>query len=179
MDRTYGDYLPGIVSGLREFIEIGKAVNPEWELVWAEIEKAMQDQFIESLTENGCSRWEKILKTKVKETNILEDRRFRILAKVNKQLPYSWRSFKKQLENLCGKDGYKVETRPEYTLFVRVALTAKENYTDVVQLVDEVVPANLIIDISLLYNQHSTLAKFTHGQLNKWMHREIREEVLV
>ena len=46
------------------------------------------------------------------------------------------------------------------------------------EMLEEVIPANMEIDLSLLYNQHETLAKFTHKELAKYTHRQIREEVL-
>lgn len=179
MDRNYIDYLPGVVAGLGEFVSIGGAVNPEWGELWMAIDSAMKDQFIEDATEYGVKRRENILKIASKETNTLEERKFRVLAKESNQLPYTIRTIKRQLENLCGADGYLVDMPNDVTFVVKVALAVKENYIDVVNLVEDITPVNLVLDISLLYNQHSTLAKFTHGQLNKWMHREIREEVLV
>lgn len=44
-------------------------------------------------------------------------------------------------------------------------------------MLDEVVPANLIIDFGLLYNTHEILGRFTHEQLSKYTHQKLREDV--
>lgn len=84
-----------------------------------------------------------------------------------------------QLTTLCGKDGYTLELKnEEYTLLVKVALTAKANFEDVGDLLGRIVPANLIIDLSLKYNQHKTLKKLTHKELAARRHAAIRNEVI-
>ena len=65
-----------------------------------------------------------------------------------------------------------------FTLSVRVMLTAKQNYDDVETLLNRIVPENLILDLSLMYNQHQTLAAFTHAQLAAYTHYFLRNEVL-
>jgi len=40
------------------------------------------------------------------------------------------------------------------------------------------VPANIVITVELRYNQHLTLANFTHGQLGQHTHYDLRNEVI-
>ena len=81
---------------------------------------------------------------------------------------------------ICGNDeskgpNYSVKLDANnYVLTVRVALTSKNVLSDVAKLLDRVVPSNLLIDLSLLYNQ---LSKFTHEELKKYTHIQLREEV--
>jgi hypothetical protein len=65
-----------------------------------------------------------------------------------------------------------------YTVKVRVALTRKNMFDDVKILLQEVIPANHIIDLSLLYNQHFTVGQYKHGELSTWTHNYIRNGVL-
>ena len=51
-------------------------------------------------------------------------------------------------------------------------------FDEVDKLVRRMAPANLIITVELRYNQHLTLAKFTHAQLSQYTHKELREEVI-
>ena len=113
------------------------------------------------------------------DTDTLDERRFRVLAKINAQLPFSIRRLRQQLSTLCGEDGYKLEVNGGvYTLTVKVALTAKRNQQAVEELLADIVPANMVCTTSLLYNQHADLTRFTHAQLALLTHFEIREEVL-
>ena len=43
-------------------------------------------------------------------------------------------------------------------------------------MLDEVAPANLLIDFGLLYNTHEILGRFTHEQLSKYTHQKLRED---
>ena len=46
-------------------------------------------------------------------------------------------------------------------------------------MLKETVPANMVLDLSLLYNQHKTLKQFTHRQLSAFTGKQIRNEVLI
>ena len=113
------------------------------------------------------------------DTDTLDERRFKVLTRINTQLPFSVRRLRQQLATLCGADGYKLElSGGKYTLTVKVALTAKRNQQAVEELLADIVPANMVCTTSLLYNQHADLTRFTHAQLALLTHFEIREEVL-
>ena len=89
------------------------------------------------------------------------------------------KTLKQQLEALCGKDGYSIELYNDaYTIEVKVNLIAKSNFDDVDALLQRVIPANMIIDLRLIYNQHSTLKQFTHAHLQTYTHNQLRSEVL-
>lgn len=172
-------YLPEILQEVREFRSLAAAENPEIEKLWTCLEDALNDQFVGSATTYGIKRWESILKIMPKATDSPDERRFRILTRLNEQLPYSWRMLVHQLTTLCGSEGYSIELKNnEYTLIVKVALTAKANFDDVGDLLGRIVPANLVIDLSLKYNQHELIGGFTHEQLAAYTHQELREEVI-
>ena len=114
-----------------------------------------------------------------KADETFDDRRFRILNRVNESLPFTYRFLENQFTILCGENGYRLQVdHRNYTLIIRVELASKSKYTDVDALLKRVVPANMIIDLSLMYNQHQEVGRFTHGQLHAWTHEHIRSEVL-
>ncbi|MEA4934801.1 MAG: hypothetical protein VB071_14650, partial [Lawsonibacter sp.] len=79
----------------------------------------------------------------------------------------------------AGADGFSaILAGSAFTLTVRVALTAKQNYDDVESMLGRIVPANLVIDLSLLYNQHQYLAGFSYGRLAAYTHDQLRNEVI-
>lgn len=120
-----------------------------------------------------------MLKIQALDDDTLENRRFRIMSRWNNKIPYTVQILRNKLETLCGKDGYSLKViHGEYRIIVRVNLINKKNFSMVKEMLEEVIPANMEIDLSLLYNQHETLAKFTHKELAKYTHRQIREEVL-
>ena len=179
MDRMIIDYLPGVLKEIRELQTITDTEQFEIQEFWDSVDAAMNDQYINTATEYGISRWEKIMKISPKATDSLNDRRFRILARLNAQLPYTFTKLKQQLASLCGSTGYSMTLQnDEYTLIVKVELTAKNNFADVDKLLKAVCPANMIIDLTLMYNQHSTLSQFTHAQLSHYTHDQLRNEVI-
>ncbi|WP_310602548.1 putative phage tail protein [Anaerosporobacter sp.] len=172
-------YQSEIIQAIREFKVLSEIENPQHECVWKAVEDAVNDQFATSLTENGCKRWESIMDIQAKDTDEIDFRRFRILSRLNEQLPYSYRMLELQLRTLCGDDGYRLMLKnEEYTLIVKIALTSKNKYSDVEDTLRKYVPANIMIDISLLYNTYEILSQFTHGQLADYTHYDLREEVI-
>ncbi len=179
MDRKVLDYLPPILRPVRELRAICAGQQAVLEDVWAAVEAALDDQFIQDARESGIARRERILQIAPKGTDTLEDRRFRVKARMNEQLPFTLPALRQQLADLCGPAGYTVALdRGAYLLTVRVALTAKSNFDDVGALLERVAPANIVIDLDLKYNQHGTLAGFSHGQLAAYTHDQLRNEVL-
>lgn len=174
------DYLPEFLREVREYKAIlTDAVEPEIVKLFQAIENALNDQFIETASEYGIARWEKMLKIVPKSTHTLDDRKFTILTKMNEQPPYTMEALKQKLEYLCGKDGYSVEVDAEnFILKVRVALTSRNAFDDVCVLLERVVPSNMIIDASLMYNQHKAFAKYTYSQLSTYTHDQMRNEVM-
>lgn len=331
LDRKLINYLPEVLRNYREFQKTFEAEEPEFENLQDELSKVLNDLFVEDATERGVKRWENILGIVSKPSENLEDRKFKILSKLVKKLPYTYRRLEQLLGALCGEDGYlleivegttnlipsdrlkfegwtayqgasvtveqghsipgitpdgatriqtsggtgvtkyytsvgpgdagtpasyrvwvrnigdkpvavygsaigvsnivypgetklctgstdavngtshrqiqfraldvddsldfiayqpQIEEKPyptpfvdgtrlyNYIVKVRVALTRKNMFDDVKILLQEVVPANHIVDFSLLYNQHFTVGQYKHGELSTWTHDYIRNEVL-
>lgn len=156
-----------------------KAQQQEVQILEDITEELTNNQFIISADAQGIKKYEAMLGIEVLDDDTLENRRLRVLAKWNNAIPYTTHALKKKLENLCGEEGYVLELlNLEYKIKVRVALKSKKNYRMVERLLGEVIPANMEIDLSLLYNQHKTLRQFTHGQLTAYTHNQIRNEVL-
>ncbi len=173
------EYLPDIIKEVREFKVLSNAENPELACLWSAIDDVMKDQFVNTATENGIRRWESILKIVPKGTENLNVRAFRVLARLNAQLPYSYRRLEEQLTTLCGDDGYTLELKnKEYTLMIRVELIVKGQLDEATSLARKICPANILLDIDLRYNQYVTVGMYTHQQLKEFSYYGIREEAL-
>lgn len=179
MDRKLIDYLPEFMRDFREIEFLTDKEQEQAEKLWAVLSQIWDNQFVETLNETGCGRWEKMLRIHNKDTYTLPERRNRILGKLAEQRPFTIRSLKNTLTTLCGEDGFSVVLESaDYLLKVRIALTSKNMFADVKELIDKIVPANLIVDADLMYNQHSKLAGFTHAQLAMRTHEQLRSEVI-
>lgn len=180
MNRNMIDYLPPVLQSIREFKALVDAEQPEVSDLWVALENALNDQFIEDATENGVARLEKIISITPNPTSSLQERKLTILAKMNERLPYTFRILKERLDSICGTDGYTMTlSNDTYTLTIRVQLSGKTAFPVVNQMVSQVVPANMLIDISLEYNKHQAFSGLTHAQLSAYTHANLREEVIL
>lgn len=177
MRKKLQDYLPPILLKTYEFPLLCETEQPEIDRLHDAADAVLDAQFLSTAGEYAIQRYEKIFGVVPQDTDTLDERRFKVLTRINTQLPFSVRRLRQQLETLCGADGYKLEL-DRYTLTVKVALTAKRNQQAVEELLADIVPANMVCTTSLLYNQHADLTRFTHAQLAALTHFAIREEVL-
>ena len=175
MERRLIDYLPMYVQ---EYTEISAIMESEQDMIeksWNDTDDIMNNQFVVDATEGGVKRYEKILNIKPKAIYDLNERKFNILVRLNEQLPYTVETLKNVLTSLCGEDGYllKVDNN-KYAVLVKLSLSNEHNLEAVEQLLDKMLPANLIRTVTT-FNVHSILAAYTHGQLAAFTHKEIRE----
>lgn len=180
MDRRLIDYLPEVIKDIREYKTIMAIEQPEFEAGWAEAEYALQEAILMTATDYGLSRWEAMIGITPKASETIEERRFHIISLMSSDIPYTYRQLEKLLSNLCGEDGYEIEIdHDNYTISVKVALTARRNFEAVQELLGKIIPANLIIFTTLKYTQHKVLAGFTHAQLAAYTQYDLRNEVLL
>lgn len=177
MDRKLIDYLPIFIQNYAEVEAIMNAEQVSVEKTWTSAEDVMNDQFITEATENGVKRWESILGITPKANFTLDERKFLILARLNEQLPYTMESLKTALTALCGADGYTLKIDSDkYVLTVKLALYNEKNIESVGELLDKMIPANLITKVTI-FNTHALLTGYTHEQLAQFTHKAIREEI--
>ena len=178
-DRKLINYLPQFMQEYREMATIMETEQFEIDRLWLEAENALADQFLLEATENGVMRWESMLGISPKDTDTLNERRFRILTKLNQELPYTLRKLERVLANLCGEDGFSIEVQAaEYNVEVKLAVGNHNNYSEVETLLNKMIPANMTRYIKLMYNSYATVGKFKHSRLTAYTHEQIRNEVL-
>lgn len=148
-------------------------------MLWTAADSVFLDQFIETLTDNGCKRWEKILDIRPRDTDTLQVRRFRIKARINEDLPYTWRALERVLDTMCGKGAYAMTLyNEEYRLVILLELTVKKLFDEAEQSVKRMIPANLILDVRLRYNTWGQVKVLTWGDLKNRTWKDVKEEVL-
>lgn len=183
MDRQMIEYLPEWLREFQEIKEITKQQQIQAQQLWTVLEDVIwKNNFIESLDENGCSRWERMLGIQNKDTYTVEECRLKILGMLAEQRPFTMRMLERTLAVLCGENtdennpNYKVDLDAgNYKLTVRIAMSSENVFSDVIKLLDRIVPCNLVVDVELLYNQHKELAQYTHEQLSEYTHEELKK----
>lgn len=179
MDRQLIDYLPQVLKEVREYKAIMEAEQPEISDLWDELDSALNEQFLSTMTEYGVSKWEDILNIVPQATRTLEERKFLVLVRLSEGVPYTVRSLAQKLASLCGEDNYTIELNAAtYSLTVEIALVARNSFDDAESLVYRMSPANLVITVTLKYNRYETLDDYTHTDLASYTHDYLRNEVL-
>lgn len=178
-NRKLINYLPPFMQEYREMATIMETEQFEIDRLWLEAENALADQFLMEATVNGVKRWESMLGISPKDTDTLDERRFRILTKLNQELPYTLRKLEQVLINLCGVGGYFIEVNAnEHHILVKLGVGNHNNYSEVENLLIKMIPANMTHQIELMYNTHIILGQFTHTQLSAYNHYHLRNEVV-
>lgn len=175
-ERKLIDYLPNVLKDIEDYKAVlNESSQIEIGLIFDSLENAINDQFVETATVNGVKRYEKILGINSKSSYSLDERKTAILIKMNEQLPYTLPVLKNQLNNICGEGFYDIELDYDnYYLKVSLGLKSKNSYDDVVSLLKRIVPANILLETVILYNQHKMLSRYTHKELAKNTHYNLR-----
>ena len=142
MDRKLINYLPYIVRDYAEFQGITGAEQPEFENAWAAVDDLLANQFIKTAGNLGLSRWEKILGITPKGTDTLDDRRSRVLSRLNEELPYTYRWLTNWLRSLCGVDN-PAPTIDGYS--IQIKLPSGVDYLRILADLRQRISANLVI----------------------------------
>ncbi len=177
MDRKLIDYLPPVLRGVREYVGINDANEPEISRAWDALEQVMANQFIDDADEYGVAMWEQELSIVPKGTDSLDARKARIKSQWNLELPYTITWLKRWIAATTNGLPFDVELQ-DYTLIVRVALVSKGQLPEIAALLSRIAPANLMISLSIKYNQYLTHADSTHDQLSAYTHEQLRNEVI-
>ena len=179
INRLLIDYLPPYMQEYLEMQQVMNAEQPEFDFLWEAAENALLDQFIMDATEYGVMRWEKMLDITPKDTDTLDERKFRILTRLNQELPYTMTKLKESLTTLCGADGFSIDLQANlYHIEIKLAIGHHGNYQEVVDLLTKMIPANMTQYIKLMFNTHEMVGLYRHMDLAAYTHKQIRSEVL-
>lgn len=161
------DYLPTRFHSIKEFYDFCIASDPEFENAQEIKDKGINNRFQDTADINGIRIWEKILNITPNTSDTSEDRRFRIISVLQKRTPYTWSQLHKMMEALCGKDGYELK-KGYFTLMVYLAMDSQSQLKSVMQLLREVVPMHILLDITqlLYYNLDIVLLSWRRNDLN-------------
>lgn len=172
-------YLPRVLENVLEFREIAKVETQVIKEIWDALEACMNDQFILEATEYGIARREGMLNITPFASDTLEDRRFRLLTRYNESRPYTRKWLDETLAMLCGADGYRiVYNTGEFNVHVKVALTAKKQENTVSELMERILPYNMMYTVTLLYNKWVMFEPYTWDGMAALTWMAAREEVL-
>jgi len=144
-DRPLISYIPTVLKEVPQYQALTYGEQPEIFNLFAEIEIALNNQFVETSTEYGIKRWETILGIIPKATDSFEARKTKILIRLNEQLPYTLTTFINMLRNLYGENFELITNFNEYEMELITHIGENGGVDNLKYLIQSVIPANLVV----------------------------------
>ena len=168
--------LPTVLQDVVELNAIARVEDPILTAEWGLIQGIFDNQFIMYTNEDGISRYENMLNIYPLDTDTLETRRLRVMARFQEQAPYTWRVLIGILDGLLGLGNYTA-TRDvaSKTIDIKIQLVQSQQVQVVIDMLERITPVNMIYTVSLMYNTYQQLSAYTHQQLSAYTHQQLRE----
>ena len=168
-------YLPELLQPIQDFQGLNDAYKAELKDLYEACAALFDDQFISTASETILAKWENHLGILPNATDTLDERRFRILAKLNDTPPYTERYLKNKLVELCSDGEFELEIDiPNYTVSVGVTVNSPVNTDTIYAWLKELLPANLLLSVYQVLTRHYELVGLTHNDLSHYTHNQIK-----
>lgn len=171
------EYFPDVISKSEHMRNLANAEDLGLSLLKNDYDEILRNLYVETATVDGIERYEQMLGILHKLDDSLEDRRVAILAKLNTRLPYTRRVLIQFFNNLVGADGYTL--RIDYgrrMIFLKIELSRKNQVAAIARMLRQVLPANMMFDIKLKYNQVYMLKVFKPDELKTYTVGQIKAD---
>lgn len=170
------ELLPQVYKQISDYRAMVNSSGRELHKLYEKLTESFNNQFISTSSLEAIRKWENRFGITPRGTDTLEERRFRVLAKLSDFPPYTEQYLVKRLNDLCGVGNWRMFTDYEsYRLVVQITLESLANNETVLNVVREIVPANLEIDIQRFRVRYSELGVYTHSQMAAHTHEELKQ----
>lgn len=141
-----GRYFPRYYEGILETDELIKVENDIWNNLYLLLNKAKNNQFIAYADEDGIYTYEQLFQIVANpETETLEERRFRLLNRIQTLSYYTMIYLRQKLNSLFGENNYEVEMDYlNYTLYVKSNASNSFIYKESIATINKIKPANIV-----------------------------------
>ena len=171
------DLYPEYLRASPAFVTIQDAMDPQIRLLRATTREILEQANVETATW-GLTLWERQLGITPDPTLSQDERRDGIKAK----LAGAQTTTKARLVAVCALFGCAVtvvEHTSKYYFELRFSEKGAINRVDALKaFIEEIKPAHLGVKYTFLFNQHQELQPYTHRELARRTHKEVREEDL-
>lgn len=166
---------PEIIKNIPDIKQIYDINEMQGDTLDQTVEQIDSDMNIDEMDASTVERWETILKIVPARSDTLDVRRFRIKTKITDSMPYTYRALERKLDDMYAGAYDIVIDRINQSIKVNLGLASQKKINDVMNMLEEMVPLDMIIDTSVLYNAHGYLAQYPHCILAQFTHKELRE----
>ena len=169
------NHLPPILRPIYDFRGLCDANGMEVGTLYSHVKQLLDNQFIATASSDMIAKWEKYMRITPNATDTLEERKFRILARLNDLPPYTDTYLEKKLDELCGKNCWRIfRDYDKYELTIQLTAGTPANTKTVSDLLRQIIPANMKLVVQNFRVRHSELTTLSHSALNKYTHEQIK-----
>ena len=169
--------LPQLMTEYTELDGIMTVETTELNGVEVEHEALVNNRYIHTCNEDGVARFEHIMSIIPNSNDTLVDRQFRCISKWNQTIPYNYKVLDEKLALLCGEGAYElIVDFTNQSVHIKLALVNENQFQSVVDLVNSIVPCNMLINVNIMYNTHEVLSKLTHERMSAYTHAQLRSQ---
>ena len=149
MTTKINEYLPKVLQDIEEFKIINSNLDIELSNINALIKGIQTEAVVQTATEYGISKWEKILGIIPLDNESLEVRRFRINNILTSKLPYTIRWLQNKLTEIVGSEsGWTLNMNyQDYTITIILSGLDTNLMLEVQKQLRNAVPANMGLEI--------------------------------
>lgn len=174
--RQLLDYFPDCLKTIEEYIQILAVQQDEIDLLFEERYALLDNLFVEKANSYGLDRYEKMFGLRSNRSLSDEERRFAIKTALLDKRPATQNFLLAQMETLCGSGGYEVTINSaSYTVDIKIALAQKSKCNAVLNLLEKILPANMLLNIQISYNRYSQVGEYKYEDLEEISFATLRE----
>ena len=142
-------YLPAFMQQFLEMQQIMKANDAEFDRIYGQVEKTLDNAFILDCNAEGIAKFERQLGIVPDMQEDLENRKARVLLRWNEAVPYTMRVLYKQLDALCGVNDYEVDADLQHYVIAIIAhLNSNGKVEELERLCKKILPENMYYVLS-------------------------------
>ncbi|MGL5973438.1 MAG: putative phage tail protein [Oscillospiraceae bacterium] len=174
------DFFSNVVSSVKDIDYLITALDDVFDKLVDDLYDLENQYNIYSASHQTLGKWEDIYKTQSKNVNDLDFRRFTIGTKFKEKPPFTEKVVRGFLNNLVGVNGYIIKLNyGEYILEIKLHLYNKLKFNEVYDFLNRILPCNLVIDLTVIYNTNEKVSKYKNSYLADMKHLKIKEGMII
>ena len=142
------NYIPTMYSNNTEMTNIYNAEEDEFEdNLKPKVNIVFKDTFIKTASESGIAKFEELFNITPNDTDTVEDRRNRIIYRLNSHIPFTETYLVSKLQSLLGNNFTYILDAEECTLTINITSPGKSALVELNNILNNIVPCNMEITV--------------------------------
>lgn len=166
---------PNIIADIPELNQIYNINENQISSIVSDIDAMDMNVFLDTMSESHAERWEKILAIVPDDDATIDERRFAVKTKIFGKQVNTFKSLIKALEELCGERVNVDRTGSKLTVYL--PLSNIKNKEKINEMIDDVLPLDMIYGIIVMYNLWQDVATITWGEAHAYTWDQLRSDL--